>query len=448
MNSKIKNLVAVIGAGPAGLFAARELAAQNMYVFIFNRDIKPGGLAEYGVYPDKLKMKGGFRHQFHQIIAMPNVEYYGNVTIGNGADFTVPDLRAMGFQATLITCGAQGTKWLGLAGEKLNGVYHAKDLVYHYNKLPPFSSRKFDIGKRVAIIGVGNVMMDIAHYLISLGRVEEAIAVARRGPAEIKFDRKELEEVISNLDVAAYDQEVDRVAPIMRSLGQDPDLAKQFIHSAIGKGPDLHSDTRFWMHFLASPTRVLDNGAGSVYGLELEDNTIALVNGEVKAVGLGTRHVLDVDTVVFAIGDRVDENLGLPVHRGSYDKNPDPRYPIDGESFEAFDSDRKQPIDDVFIAGWSRLASTGLVGLARKDGTNGARAVSQYLHEKPEVDESTLEGIRAAVAQLPHPVVNEESLAVLENAEQQRAQQLGLEEFKFSNNQEMLEVMGLLTLAT
>ena len=94
------------------------------------------------------------------------------------------------------------------------------------------------------------------------------------------------------------------------------------------------------------------------------------------------------------------------------------------------------------------MASTGLVGLARKDGTNGARAVSQYLHTLPEVDESVLDRVRMTVSQLPRPVVNEVSLAILEKAEQERAQQLGLEEFKFSDNQEMLEVMGLLTLAS
>ncbi len=447
MNSPIKNLVAVIGAGPAGLFAARELAAQNMHVFLFNRDIKPGGLAEYGVYPDKLKMKGGLRNQFRQIVAMPNVEYYGNITIGKNADLTIQNLRELGFQAILITCGAQGTKWLGLEGESLTGVYHAKDLVYFYNKLPPFTERKFIIGKRVAIIGVGNVMMDITHYLISLGTVDEVIAVARRGPAEVKFDRKELETVIANVDVAAFDQEVDRVEPIMRSLGQEPDLAKQFIHSAVGKGGEKKGQTRCWMHFLASPTRILDNGMGSVGGLEVEDNTIIINDGEVKAQGLGTRHILDVDTVIFAIGDRVDENLGLPVHRGGYDKNPMPRFPIEGESYEAYDNNRNQPVEDVFVAGWSRLASTGLVGLARRDGTNGARALSQYLHDKPEVDSSILDSIRDAIYRLGHPIVNEESLAVLERVEQERAKQLGLEEFKFSNNQDMLEVMGLLTLA-
>jgi len=72
--------VAVVGAGPAGLFAARELSAHGVNVILFNRDIKPGGLAEYGIFPDKLKMKEGLRAQFRQILSDPNITYFGNVT--------------------------------------------------------------------------------------------------------------------------------------------------------------------------------------------------------------------------------------------------------------------------------------------------------------------------------------------------------------------------------
>lgn len=447
MNAPDPHLVAVIGAGPAGLFASRELASQNVHVVIFNRDIKPGGLAEYGIYPDKLKMKNGLRTQFRQILAMPNIEYYGNVTIGEKGDFSLNHLLQMGFQAILVASGAQGTKWLGLEGEGLTGVYHAKDLVYHYNKLPPFSSRPFLIGRKVAIIGVGNVMMDITRYLISLKTVDEVTAVARRGPAEVKFDKKELETVIAHLDVAAFEREVDRVAHIMCGLGQDPEQAKDFVRSAVPKGTPTDSPTVFKLHFLASPTRILDNGKGRVGGLEVEENTLVLKDGEVKARGLGTRHILDVDTVIFAIGDRVDETLGLPVHWDAYDKNPSPRYPVEGESYEAFDSERNQPIEGIFVAGWSRKASSGLVGVARKDGTNGARAILQYLRELPPVDLSLLDGIRAAVRNLGHPVVDEEALAILERVELERAQFLGVEEFKFASNREMLEAMGLLPVA-
>ena len=75
-------LVAVIGAGPAGIYAARQFSAAGAHVVLLNRDIKPGGLAEYGIYYDKHKMKEGLRKQFGQILDAPGIDYYGNVTVG------------------------------------------------------------------------------------------------------------------------------------------------------------------------------------------------------------------------------------------------------------------------------------------------------------------------------------------------------------------------------
>ncbi|MBT7370183.1 MAG: FAD-dependent oxidoreductase, partial [Gammaproteobacteria bacterium] len=200
-----KDFVAVVGAGPAGIYAAKKLASFGAQVVIFNRDIKPGGLAEYGIFHSKYRMKQGLRKQFHKILSDENIRYYGNVHIGEDGDLSLDDLRQLGFRSIMVTVGAQGTKWLGLPGENLKGVFHAKDLVYHYNQLPPFSQRNYNIGKRAALIGVGNVMVDIAHWLIDDIKVDEVISVARRGPAEVKFTKKEMQNVANNLDLPALD---------------------------------------------------------------------------------------------------------------------------------------------------------------------------------------------------------------------------------------------------
>jgi ferredoxin/flavodoxin---NADP+ reductase len=88
--------VAIIGAGPAGLFAARELAEKGIRVALFNRDIKPGGLAEYGIYPEKLRMKEGLRKQFRTILANENIAYFRNIFIGKEGDISLDQLRANG----------------------------------------------------------------------------------------------------------------------------------------------------------------------------------------------------------------------------------------------------------------------------------------------------------------------------------------------------------------
>jgi ferredoxin--NADP+ reductase len=436
-------LVAVIGAGPAGLYAAKQLASQGVYVVLINRDIKPGGLAEYGIYHSKHKMKEGLRKQFRRILEAPNIEYFGNLVVGQKGDLTLKEFDAMGIQAVLVTVGAQGTKWLGLPGEDLLGVYHAKDIVYHYNKLPPFSQKKFAIGKHVAVIGVGNVMLDIARWLIRDMKVEQVTAVARRGPAEVKFTKKEMESVARNLDLAALDDEIERVAARMRDAGQDPAVAKDFILSALDKAQEPVSDSRFTFDFLASPSRIVGGERGEVRGLEVEDTALVPKNGDTKAKRLGTKRTLPVDTVIFCIGDRVDEEFGLPVRWNEYVKSPDPNFPVQEYSYEAYDPETEKPIEGVFVAGWSREASSGLVGVARKDGEHGAQAVLQYLETQPPEENVGLvmEEFRFRVSKLGKKVVSKSEWSLLEDQERAEAEKLGQDEFKYASNEEMIAVI-------
>jgi len=434
-------LVTVVGAGPAGLFGARELANQGAHVVLFNRDIKPGGLAEYGIYPTKYTMKAGLRKQFRQILEHPNIDYYGNISIGAQGDLSLDELRNMGFQAILVTAGAQGTKWLGLPGEDLVGVYHAKDVVYYYNLLPLNSQRQYRFGKRCAIVGAGNVMVDIARYLIRQEKVDEVIAVVRRGPAEVKFDKKEMEYVIANLDQEALDREIERVRPIMEAVGQDPEAARESILEALPKAFEKVSDTRFRFEFLTSPVQMLGEN-GILTQLEVEDTTLVLKDGDTKARGTGNKRTLDVETVIFAIGDKVDETFGLPVEWNEFVKCTDPAYPVDGNSYECFDAQAGKPIEGVFVGGWSRKASEGLVGYARKDGINASKAVWEYLQTK-QPDDSALKAITAKITGLQKPAVTKADIHRLEAVEAQEAQKRGLEEFKFSTNEDMLRAMGL-----
>ena len=431
--------VAVVGAGPAGLFGARELANLGARVAVFNRDIKPGGLAEYGIYPSKHTMKSGLRKQFRQALDLPNLDYFGNVTIGTQGDLTLDDLRELGFQAILVTAGAQGTKWLGLPGEDLVGVYHAKDVVYFYNQLPPYSQKSFRFGRRCAVIGAGNVMLDIAHFLIREQKVDDVVAIVRRGPAEVKFDKKEMEYVIDNLDQAALDAEIERVAPIMRAVNQDPATARATILEALPKALPRVSDTRFHFIFLASPVQMIGDADGKLTQVEIEDNLLVEKDGDTKARGTGNKRRLDVETVVFAIGDKVDETFGLPVEWNEFVKNPNPKFPIDGDSYES-------PFEDVFVGGWSRKASSGLVGYARKDGTNASKAVWQYLQTK-QPTEPNLEAVTEKLKSLGKPIVTKEDVKRLEAAELAEAQKRGLEAFKYDNNEDMLAAMGLIETA-
>lgn len=433
--------VAVVGAGPAGLFAARELALQGVNVFLFNRDIKPGGLAEYGIYPEKTRIKEGLRAQFQLILNCENIHYFGNVTIGRDQPLTIERLFDWGFSAVLVTCGAQGTKWLGLPGESLQGVYHAKDLVYHYNRLPPFSQKEFQIGRRVAIVGVGNVMADIARYLIHSVKVDEVTSIARRGPAEVKFERKELEPIVSNFDLADFDREMNRVAPVMQSLGQDPDFARRLVNQALEKAYPADSDTQMRMRFLFSPAKIIGDEQGRVCGLELEENTLVAQNGQIKARGLGRNCTLDVDTVIFAIGDRVDESIGLPVNGSEFVKLETPEFSVEGISYEVMDPVTQQAVKGVFVGGWARNASTGVVGITRRDGVNASAAVMQYLQSQNQSKPIQADTIEMRLKDSGYVPVRGKMLEKISGAEKSQAERLGLEVFKFDSNDEMLKLL-------
>ena len=432
---KKEHQVAVIGAGPAGLYGARELAEAGVNVTLFNRDIKPGGLAEYGIYPDKIAMKNGLRKQFQKILETPNLRYFGNVSIGENADLSLSDLRALGFQAILVTTGAQGTKWLGLEGEDLTGVYHAKDVVYYYNHLPPFSQKGFRFGSRCLVVGAGNVMIDIARYLIREAKVDEVTALVRRGPAEVKFTKKELEYIAANMDLGLLDAEIERCAENMRSVNQDPDAAKEFLLSALPKAAPKVSDTKFGFRFLCSPT-AMRGEEGMLTHVDVEENLLTLKNGDTKPRGTGEIVPLEAETIIFAIGDKVDENFGLPTEWSEFVKNESPRFPQDGLTYEVADA------DDVFVAGWSRKASDGLVGYARKDGVNGAHALLSYLEGLPKI--SSVDGVvEAKLVSLSKPIVTGDAALHLYQIEKEEAEKRGVDEFKFDDNDEMLAALGV-----
>jgi len=434
-----RHIVAVIGAGPAGLFAARALAAHGARVLLLNRDVKPGGLAEYGIFLNKYKMKSGLRRQFQKILTDSRVTYLGNVTVANGGSLTVEELRGFGFDALVFAIGAQGTKYLGIEGERLPGVYHAKDLVYHYNRLPPFSEQSFPMGRRVAIVGVGNVMVDIANYCVHFCDCDAVIAVARRGPFEKAYDDREFEDVEDAFDRELYRQEIARIRPRLEAAGQDPDELLR----ALGQRPepDTRTRARLSFRFLASPKRVVAEG-GRVTGLEVEETRLERKGERINATGTGEMSVIPCDTVVFAVGDRVDPDAGLPYKDGLY-------LTVPGEdaagAYQVWDPVTQRPLDDVYVVGWARRASDGVVGRARLDAETGIKHVGARLATKPPRPGAAAERVVASVVDTLKargvPAVPYADVARVEAVERDRAKTLGVEEFKFASNREMLEVL-------
>ena len=148
------------------MYAARKLRKSGVEVVLLNRDIRPGGLAEYGIFHDKYKMKAGLRKQFAKILDTDGIHYRGNVTIGRDEVLTIEDLDDLGFDAVLVAVGAQGIKWLKIEGSEANHIYDAKQVVYHVNGLPSFSETPIYTGQHLVIIGAGNVAIDVTHWAV------------------------------------------------------------------------------------------------------------------------------------------------------------------------------------------------------------------------------------------------------------------------------------------
>lgn len=435
--------VFVVGAGPAGFYAAQKIARANYPVVLFNRDIKPGGLAEYGIYPMKDKMKRGLRKQFAKVLELPNISYFGHVLVGADRLLQVDELREWNPAALVFAVGAQGTKKLGLPGEEARGVYAAKDFVYHYNQLPPFATQDFSTGKRVAIIGMGNVMVDIARWLLQDApgpRTEEVTVIARRGPFEVKFDEKELEHIEAHLDLRALQEELQRVKDRVAAAGQDIARVPETTFPLLAGPLREAAHPRLGFRFLSSPTEIHADADGRIARLTVCENLLVARNGGTAAKATDQTSDLEFDTLIFAIGDVADPTVGLPYGKDGYQTNPDEAEP-ERAAYEVFNPQTGQVIPGNFMVGWARKASEGLVGMARLDAEKGAAHVLRYLDTAGEKAAATPGEIQRLLTRRGGELVTKQDLVFLGRCEEKQACELGLGYFKFSDNRAMLAAL-------
>jgi ferredoxin--NADP+ reductase len=422
------------------MFAAQKIAQGGHEVIVFNRDIKPGGLAEYGIYPTKDKMKIGLRKQFAKVLSLPNVHYIGHLPVSSDSLVSIQELREFSPSALVFAVGAQGTKKLGLAGWDAKGVYSAKDFVYHYNQLPPFSSQDFSIGKRVAIVGMGNVMVDIARWLLLDAphkTAEEVIVVARRGPFEAKFDLKEFVYIENFLDRGVFQEELKRIQPQLAAVGQDIGRLQEDTFPVLAKPPQASPGPRLLFRFLCSPQAIHQDAQGRISRLTVTENILTEREGNISAKATDKTADLDVDTMIFAIGDVIDPQLGLPLGGDGYAVNSDPA-DLKRSSYEVFDPQSGKLIEGAYVVGWARKASEGLVGIARHDAEVGAVHVLKYLEGVPEKAAPSPQEILRRLESKNLQLVTKSDLEFLARAEENKAKELGILWFKFADDDMML----------
>ena len=243
--------IAVIGAGPAGLSCAYYLAVKGYPVTVFEKEDKLGGMLTLGI--PGFRLDKAVVNAEIDILRELGVEFKTGVEVGK--DVSLPQLRAEGYKAFYLGIGAsRGTK-LGVPGEELAGVFTGIDFLRDVNLEKPVS-----IGKRVAVVGGGNVAIDVARTALRLG-AEDVTIVYRRSRDEMP---------------AAADE----------------------IAEAEEEG------VRFM--YLAAPVEVL--GSGKVSGMKVEVMELgeADAKGRRKPVGTGKFETLELDAVISAIGQKID----------------------------------------------------------------------------------------------------------------------------------------------
>ena len=364
--------VAVVGAGPAGIYAAEALTRQSavpVAVDLIDRLPTPFGLVRHGIAPDHPKMRA-IRDTLHRSLDDPLVRFVGNVDIGT--DIPLEELRRH-VDAVVYTYGASLDRHLGIEGEELPCSLAATDFVAWYTGHPdadrPLVEAALAGARSVVVVGVGNVALDVArvlartpgeleptdmpqHVLDALAAtpVEEITVLGRRSPAHATFTTQELRE-LGELEgatvlVAAADLELDAAAEELAAA--DRNVARNL---AVLQGWTDHEPeagrTRLRLRFFRRPARFL--GTERVTGVEIERTT---VDAEGRSVGTGELELIPADLVIRSVGYRGVPLPGLPVDERSGT--------VPHEVGRVLRDGQRSPGE--YVAGWIKRGPSGVVG--------------------------------------------------------------------------------------
>ncbi|MDE0895478.1 MAG: FAD-dependent oxidoreductase [Planctomycetota bacterium] len=374
--------VAIIGSGPSGFYAADALfKVEGLHVRcdVFDRLPMPYGLVRGGVAPDHQKMKNVTR-VYEKIAADDRFRFFGNVKLGG--DLTVEDLTEH-YDQIVYAVGNEEARELGIRGEDLEGVCSATEFVYWYNGHPDYRDREFDLSKvrRVAVVGNGNVAIDVCRILIQdperlastdiadyaletlrASTVEEVLLLGRRGPAQAAFSPKEIKEIAGlegvDLIMEPNAMELDPVSHQWLEGASAPKSAtKNVAFLTEASKQEATGGRRLDCRFLVSPVE-LTGVDGVLTGVRLQLNRIfATDDGTPRPKGTNEHVDEEVQMIFKAIGYRGTPIPGVPFREDwGIIPNDEGRVTSEGET-----------VAGQYVVGWAKRGPLGLIGTNSPD---------------------------------------------------------------------------------
>jgi ferredoxin--NADP+ reductase len=402
--------VAVVGSGPAGLYTAEALVKQaallptpvDVQVDVLDRLPTPYGLVRYGVAPDHKSIKS-VANYLRRVLESPGVTFIGGVHFGT--DVTREDLLKS-YDAVVYATGAMRDRRLGIPGEDLPGSYAATDFVNWYCGHPDVDPDAFTLdAESVAVIGVGNVAVDVARILVRDpaeledtdipepvmaalrdSKVREVHVIGRRGPAQAKFTTKELRELgdLAGVQVSADPAELDLDGGFDRS-GESTALAtsdrrvRGNLVAMTGWNGDVAGDgrklrLRFWLR----PVEIQESESRTVAGLRLERTRLS-ESGALE--GTGEFETLDTQLVLRSVGYQSVPLAGVP-----FDTRTHTVPNANGRVL----SETGEPLPGEYVAGWLKRGPTGVIGTNKADAAETVQALLADLAGGPDLGEGKL----------------------------------------------------------
>ena len=434
-----KYSIAIVGAGPAGYFAAQALQNLQTDDLKFQIDMieklpTPWGLVRSGVAPDHPKIKTVSK-VFEKIATSEGFQLFCNVELGK--DIKTEELTDL-YDAVVIATGSDKGKKLGIPGESLRGSLSAADFVPWYNAHPDYVNVDVPLDTETAlVIGAGNVAMDVArmlalepkeldptdtatHALEKLhdSKIRTVHLFGRRGPEHAAFTAPELRELpkLEHTDVEIGECDIEDAIKRAESLGEVPKDIRSNLDAmmAIAKAPKQGHQRNLNFHFLASPIEI--KGENRVEEVVFAVNKIE--NG--KVVQTDDRYSVKAGLIISAIGYESEPIPGIPYENG-----------------KVVNKEGRVANSNIYVVGWAKRGPSGVIG------TNKSDAASVIEHLKSDLkDPKNNQGISKLLAERGVVHISQSNWEALNNAEINAGTPSGKPRIKFTDRKEMLGFAG------